>query len=73
MSAQEEFQAWINHTGQTLVCPACGGIQWSVVRSDLAIPDAGGKHQPVFLIKCDHCGHQRFFSPNDPGGELQAG
>jgi hypothetical protein len=67
MSAQDEFLALLSQTGQTLVCPVCGGAHWSVVRSDLAIHNPAGDSHPVFLIRCDGCGHERLFSPDDPG------
>lgn len=72
MSAQDDFQAMLNQTGLTLICPACEGTHWIVIRSDLIIPSASGSQYPVLLIECSGCGHQRFFSPTDPNGELRA-
>ncbi len=69
MNAQEEFLARLNQTGIILTCPDCGGQAWSVIRGDLAIPNPDGDPKPIFLIRCDGCGHERFFSPDDPGGE----
>ena len=71
MSAQDEFHALLRQAGLTLVCPACGGTGWGVVRDDLIVPSTSGSRQAVFLIRCNTCGHQRFFSPEEPGGELQ--
>jgi hypothetical protein len=69
MGDQEEFLAMLNQSRVTLNCANCGGDRWSVVRSDLAIHHAEGDLKPAFLIRCDGCGHERIFSPTDPGGE----
>jgi hypothetical protein len=69
MDDQEEFLAFLKQSGVILICPDCGGQSWSVVRGDLAIPDPPGGPKPVFLIRCNVCGHERFFSPEDPGGQ----
>jgi len=69
MSDQEEFLAILKQSGLVLSCPKCAGQTWSVVRSDLAIHNPEGDLKPAFLIRCAGCGHERLFSPSDPGGE----
>lgn len=70
MNEQEEFQKILKQTGIIMICPNCDGQDWSVVRSDLAIPNPGREPETVFLIRCDNCGHERFFSPANRGGPL---
>jgi hypothetical protein len=72
MHDQEEFLAVLKQTGVTLTCSDCGGQAWGGVRGDLAIPIPGEEPKPIFLIRCDGCGHERFFSPNDPNGRPAA-
>ncbi len=69
MNDQEEFLVILKQSGIDLTCPDCGGQDWDAVRGDLAIPNPGGDPKRLFLIRCAGCGHERFFSPADPGGE----
>jgi DNA-directed RNA polymerase subunit RPC12/RpoP len=69
MSDQKDFLEFLGQTGMVITCPNCGGENWSVVRGDLVIHDPEGNLKPAYLIRCDGCGHERLFSPEDPNGE----